>query len=350
MGALGPVVADASPELPGITAQDLLAKVQTAEVDGLSGTVRSATDLGLPALPGVDGGSQIPDLLTGEHTARVAFAGPDKARVAVLDEMAERVWTTDGKTAWAYDSAEREAVKVTLPARPATPARPKVAPEHEAYDPQAVAKKFLAQIDPTTKVEVTGTESVAGRDAYKLRLVPRTGKTTVGSVTLAIDSKTWVPLEVTVLPRTGKDPAVQLGFSSVSFDVPAASTFAFTPPKGVAVTEKKLPAITPKKADPAKPGAPKALPKTDPKKAADRPTVIGQGWESIVVLRDVKLPRGNAALDQLLANARTVQGSWGSGKILTSKMVSVLITDDGRVLTGLVTADTLAAAAPLAPR
>ena len=75
-----------------------------------------------------------------------------------------------------------------------------------------MAKKFLAAIDPSTKVEVSGTEKVAGRDAYKLRLVPKTDKTTVGSVTLAVDSKTWVPLQVTVMPRTGKDPAVQLGF------------------------------------------------------------------------------------------------------------------------------------------
>jgi outer membrane lipoprotein-sorting protein len=344
VGALGPVVADASPDLPGITAQDLLAKVQTAKVDGLSGTVRSAADLGLPALPGAEGESQIPDLLTGEHTARVAFAGPDKARVSVLDNMAERVLTTDGKTAWAYDSAKREAVKLVLPARPAAP---KVTPEREAYDPQAVAKKFLAAIDPSTAVDVTGTESVAGRDAYKLRLVPKTDKTTVGSVTLAIDAKTWVPLEVTVLPRTGTDPAVQVGFSSVSFDVPAASTFAFTPPKGVKVTEKTVPAITPKKHS-----TPKALPKADPKRpaTADRPTVIGEGWETIAVFRGVKLDPGNGPLAQLLTNARTVQGSWGSGKILTSKMVSALITDDGRVLVGLVTADTLAAAAPQAPR
>ncbi|MEV6286970.1 hypothetical protein [Kribbella sp. NPDC051770] len=340
MGALGPVVADASPDLPGITAQDLLAKVQTAKVDGLSGTVRSATDLGLPALPGVDGQSQLPDLLTGEHTARVAFAGPDKARVSVLDDMAERVWTTDGKSAWAYDSAKREAVKLTLPARPA---KPEVAPEKQAYDPQAMAKKFLTAIDPSTAVDVTGTESVAGRDAYKLRLTPKTDKTTVGSVTLAIDAKTWVPLEVTVLPRTGKDPAIQLGFSAVSFDVPAAGTFAFTPPAGVKVTEKTLPALD-------RPKAPKPLPKATPNKPAEHPTVIGTGWESIAVIRGAKLPTNNQALTQLLANARTVQGSWGSGKILTSKMVSALITDDGRVLVGLVTADTLAAAAPTAPR
>ena len=339
VGTLGPVVADASPNLPDITAQELLTKVQTAKVDGLSGTVRSATDLGLPALPGVEGGSQIPDLLTGEHTARVAFAGPDKARVSVLDNMAERVWTTDGKTAWAYDSSEREAVKLTLPARSS---KPQVKPE--SYDPSAVAKQFLDAIDPTTKVEVSGTEEVAGRDAYKLRLVPRTDQTTVGSVTLAVDSKTWVPLEVTVMPRTGNDPAVQVGFSSVSFDVPAASTFAFTPPKGVKVTEEKVPA----RKTPAQP--PKtAKPEKPVKPSGDRPTVIGEGWATVVAIKGVKTT-GNGPLDQLLANARTVQGSWGKGKIVTSKMVNALVTDDGRVLIGLVSPDTLVAAAPKAPR
>ncbi|HET6986916.1 MAG TPA: hypothetical protein VFI00_09880 [Kribbella sp.] len=346
MGTLGPVVADASPKLPDITAQNLLANVQTAKVDGLSGTVRSATDLGLPALPGVQGGSnQILDLITGEHTARVAFASPDKARVSVLDNMAERVWTTDGKSAWAYDSSKREAVKLTVPAHTA---RPEKAPQ--SYDPQAVAKQFLDAIDPTTKVEVNGTEKVAGRDAYKLRLVPKTDKTTVGSVTLAVDSKTWVPLEVTVMPRTGNDPAVQLGFSSVSFDVPSASTFAFTPPKGVKVTEEQAPAARelPKGATPPKAIGPKRV---KPGTAnADKPTVIGTGWESVAMIRGVQATTGNPALDQLLANAPTVQGSWGKGKVLTSKMVSALITDDGRVFVGLVTADTLQAAAAKAPR
>ena len=335
------MVADATPNLPDITAQELLAKVQTAKVDGLSGTVRSSADLGLPVIPGLQGGgNQITDLLRGEHTARVAYAAPDKARVSILDIMAERVWTTDGKTAWAYDSAAREATKLTLPAHQSKPE----ATRPQEYDPQAVAKQFLDAIDPTTKVEVSGTEEVAGRDAYKLRLVPKTDQTTVGSVTLAVDSKTWVPLEVTVMPRTGNDPAIQVGFSSVSFAVPAASTFAFTPPKGVKVTEEKVPA----RKTPAQP--PKTVkPEKPVKPSGDRPTVIGEGWATVVALKGVKAT-GNGPLDQLLANARTVQGSWGKGKIVTSKMVSALITDDGRVLIGLVTPDTLVAAAPKAPR
>ncbi|MDX6261878.1 MAG: hypothetical protein QOH84_3566 [Kribbellaceae bacterium] len=345
VGAFGPMVADASPDLPGITAQELLARVQTAKVDGLSGTVKSSTDLGLPTLPGMDGqASQFLDLLTGDHTARVAFAGPDKARVSVLDSMAERVLTTDGKTAWAYDSAKREATKVALPAHAA---KPEGTPEKQAYDPQAVAQKFLAAIDPTTQVEVSGTEKVAGRDAYKLRLVPKTDQTTVGSVTLAVDSKTWVPLQVTVMPRAGKDAAVQLGFSAVSFDVPAASTFAFTPPKGVKVTEEKVPSKAPGKQTPPilpKPGTPKkSVPSTD------RPAVIGEGWNAVVELRG-KAQTGNPALDQLLAKAPSVQGTWGSGKILSTKMVSALITSDGRIFAGLVTPEALQSAAAKAPR
>jgi outer membrane lipoprotein-sorting protein len=345
------VVADASPKLPSISAQDLLAKVQTAKVDGLSGTVRSATDLGLPAIPGMDGrdgmqgASQVLALINGDHTARVAFASPDKAKVSILDNQAERLWTTDGTSAWAYDSSKREATKLTVPAHKTTKPE-KALPQ--SYDPQAVAKQFLAAIDPTTKVQVSGTEKVAGRDAYKLRLVPKTDKSTVGSVTLAIDSKTWVPLDVTVMPRTGNDPAVELGFTSVSFDVPSASSFTFTPPKGVKVTDEKLPAkgdrphsVPPKLVKPTKPGTANA----------DKPTTIGTGWDTVAMIRGAQTSGlTGGPLGQLLAKAPSVQGSWGKGKIVTSKMVSALITDDGRVFVGLVTPDTLQAAAAKAPR
>jgi hypothetical protein len=253
--------------------------------------------------------------------------------------MGERVWTSNGTTAWAYDSQKREATKLNVPAG-AT--KPEATPE-KSYDPQAVAKQILSAIDPTTKVQVSGTVKVAGRDAYKLRLVPKTDKTTVGSVTLAVDSKTWVPLQVTVMPRTGSDPAVQLGFSAVSFNVPAASTFAFTPPAGTKVTDQKLPNRTPdSKATP-----PKNAPQQKP--SSEKPTVVGTGWESVAVMH-AKVPAGSGALDQLLANAPTVQGSWGTGKLLTSKMVSVLITNDGRVLAGLVPPSVLESAVAKAPR
>lgn len=351
--ALGPSVADASPDLPDITAQQLLANVQTAKVDGLSGTVRVNADLGLPALPGIGGGgpgaAELTELLAGKHTIRVAYAAPDKARVSVLDDMAERVLVTDGTTGWQYDSSQRRASKFAVPAHRDRAERPFTAP-----DPQSAAKQFLDAIDPTTKVTVTGTKSVAGRDAYLLTLTPRTDRTTVGSVTLAVDAKQWVPLRATVLPRAGGDPAVDVGFDDVSFAVPSASTFSFTPPKGTKITEGKeqgglrpdrgRPGIEPQ---PSEPKSSKPLPLRPEPDKGNAPTVIGKGWDAVVMART---GAPDQMVRQLLSKAPSVSGSWGTGKVLTSRMVSVLFTDDGRVFAGLVTPTVLEQAAAKAPR
>jgi outer membrane lipoprotein-sorting protein len=342
--AFGPAVADASPDLPDITAQQLLANVQTAKVDGLSGTVKLTADLGLPALPASMSGpsqSELTDLLSGKHTVRVAYAAPDKARVAVLDTMSERVLVTDGRTAWAYDSREHRATKSAVPAHPDRPARPQL-----AEDPQTLAKQFLDAVDPSTKVTVTGTRSVAGRDAYLLTLTPRTDRTTVGSVTLAVDAKTWMPLRTTVMPRAGGKPAIEIGFTDVSFATPDASTFAFTPPKGTKVTDDSDVAAVPNRPFRHRPDGMQQH-RDHPRGA---PTVIGTGWDAVVVTRWNADSSSDGVLRQLLAKAPSASGSWGTGKVLSSRMVSALFTDDGRLLVGLVPPSVLEQAAAKAPR
>ena len=342
-GVLGPVVADASPDLPDITAQQLLTRVQTAKVDAVSGTVRTTSELGLPAIPGglgpqAEGLSELTDLLSGEHTVRVAFAEPDKARVSILDTMSERVFVSDGKTAWAYDSSHREATKFAVPEH-----EKRTRPEPRATNPQELARQFLAGIDPTTQVTVTGTKSVAGRDAYLLTLTPRTDRTLVGSITLAVDAREYVPLRVSVHSRGQDEPAAEVGFTDVSFDQPKASTFTFSPPKGTEVTEHK--------AESKAQSRPEKTPRTTKPDQADRrggPIVVGKGWEAVAVSRWQRDSSG--MLGQFLANAQTVSGSWGSGKLITSRMVTALFTDDGRVLVGMVPGSVLeqAAATPAA--
>jgi outer membrane lipoprotein-sorting protein len=346
--AIAPAVAGASPDLPGITAQQLLANVQTAKVDGLSGTVTVSSDLGLPALPNGMGPSQsqLTDLLSGDHTVRVAYAAPDKARVSVLDTMSERVLVTDGKTAWAYDSREHTAIKKSVAAHPQRSARPET-----AQDPQTLAKQFLDAIDPTTKVTVSGTRSVAGQDAYLLTLTPKTDRTTVGSVTIAVDAKNWMPLRTTVMPRSGGDPAIEVGFTDVSFATPAASTFAFTPPPGTKVTDQGTDegnvTAPPNRPFPNKPDG------TRPPQrnlGGTPPTVIGTGWDAVAVTHFNADSSSNGMLRQLLAKAPSVSGSWGTGKVVSSRMVTALITDDGRLMIGLVPQSVLEQAAAKAPR
>ena len=345
--AVAPAVAGASPDLPGITAQQLLANVQTAKVDGLSGTVKVSSDLGLPALPDGMGPrqSQLTDLLSGDHTVRVAYAAPDKARVSVLDNMSERVLVTDGTTAWAYDSHAHTATKKSIAPHMQHSARPET-----AQDPQTLAKQFLDAVDPTTKVTVTGTRSVAGQDAYLLRLTPKTDRTTVGSVTIAVDAKNWMPLRTTVMPRSGGKPAIDVGFTDVSFATPAASTFAFTPPPGTKVTDNG----TDQGTEMAPPNRP--VPKPNGTRPPQRnlggtpPTVIGTGWDAVAVTHFNADATSNGMLRQLLAKAPSVSGSWGTGRVVSSRMVTALITDDGRLMIGLVPQSVLEQAAAKAPR
>jgi hypothetical protein len=86
--------------------------------------------------------------------------------------------------------------------------------------------------------------------------------------------------------------------------------------------------------------------------------VIGTGWLSVVTARldpsamagqqpvavsvgsqPAAVPAGpqSAVLRALLRSATPVHGSWGSGRLLRTSLLSVLFTSDGRVLIGAVT-------------
>jgi hypothetical protein len=50
-------------------------------------------------------------------------------------------------------------------------------------------------------------------------------------------------------------------------------------------------------------------------------------------------------MEQLLNALTPVSGTWGSGRLLDSKLLSVLVTNDGRVFAGAVDPSALYAAA-----
>src|SRR5262249_21282579 len=205
--------------------------------------------------------------------------------------------------------------------------------------PQDAAAAALAAIDPTTKVTTSGAGRVAGRSAYELDLQPRDTSSLIGRVTLAIDSKQHVPLRAQVFPAGSDKAAFQVEFTQVSFTRPDDAQCRFNPPRGATVIEEQA------KPDQTKPDQAKP----DQATTDEQPTIIGQGWTSIVI---AKLPpdalnsaapkdRQSFSLDAL----PKVSGSWGSGYLLTSKLFSVLVTDDGRVLAGAVRPDRLYQAA-----
>jgi outer membrane lipoprotein-sorting protein len=74
--------------------------------------------------------------------------------------------------------------------------------------------------------------------------------------------------------------------------------------------------------------------------ASAQPTVLGKGWLSVAVLPESAAvgagASGGNVLGALEAAATPVHGAWGSGRLLRTSLVSVLLLSDGRVLAGAV--------------
>ena len=321
------VAAAAPPALPDRTPQQVLELVAKAKsIDGFSGTVQQQSELGLPELPSTGAGSDSDtasslELITGDHTARVWVAGTTRSRVAVLDDMAERDAVRDGRSVWLWDSKKNTAVHVTVSGSSSS-----TGSEGTTRTPAEVADALLAEVGPTTATTVDTTQRVAGRDAYTLVLTPKTSATTVGSVQLAVDAATGLPLQVEVFARGASSPAFQTGFTSIDYTVPAASTFAFAPPADATVTTKTITA-------PAKRST-----RSSSGLGAD---VTGSGWDAVVEIPAGKVP---ASLDSNPTYLRLTTAVSG-GRVLSTSLVNVLRTDDGRVLAGAVPVSRLQAVA-----
>jgi outer membrane lipoprotein-sorting protein len=347
--ASGVLAADATPPLPDKTAAQLLVELQSAHVDGLSGTVVQKSDLGLPELPdvGVRGSAALTSLLSGSNTLRVWYAGEDKQRVALLGTLGETDIIHNGRDAWVWSSEDNTAVHYRLPA--ASTRDHDSSPVPSPVTPQQAADQALRALDPTTAVTTDGTARVAGRSAYELVLRPRDTRSLVGQVRLAVDADAGVPLRVRIYPRAaGSEPAFEVGFTRISFARPGDEQFRFTPPPNAKVREKSLGA-GPRAPDTA-PKAPKAPPPPLPPSGATEqmPATVGTGWTTVAVIPGVQISypaRGGAGWEQFVDRLPRVSGDWGSGRLLTSKLVSALLTDDGRLVVGAVGPELLYAAA-----
>ncbi|MEU4427925.1 sigma-E factor regulatory protein RseB domain-containing protein [Actinoplanes sp. NPDC024001] len=352
--AAGTIVASADPALPERTAAELLVDLQNADPDGLSGTVVQSSDLGLPGIAGLLGqaagsGGGLTSLIAGSNTARVWYAGDEKVRLALLGTDGETDVIRNGSDVWVWNSSKNEGTHAKLPADKQDP---KSLPTGVPSTPQEAADAALAAIDPSTKVATTGAAEVAGRDAYEMVLTPKDDTSLVGQVRLAVDAVEHIPLRVDVYAKNAVKPAVRVAFEQISFDVPDAEQFTFNPPPGAKVDE----AGTVFAPHGAKPDAvkPEARQGAD---AASEPKVIGKGWTSILTAKLPETPDAVAAdaakagaeesqmVQSFLNTMPKVSGEWGSGRLLSGALFTVLLTDDGRVFAGAVTPEALYAVA-----
>ncbi|MEU8512035.1 DUF2092 domain-containing protein [Kitasatospora sp. NPDC048722] len=375
IGLVPALAADSPPDLPSLTAEQVVAKALASDTQALSGTVSFSTDLGVPSQllgaaagglgaaagrggQGQGGSSADPQakllgLLGGDQTLRVAVDGPDRQRLDLLENMAGYTLIHNGDQGWAWDSSTNQAVHLTGQAAKHQGAEhPKAPLAGVPTTPQEAAKQFLTESASTTSVTVAGTAKVAGQNAYQLSVKPKQSGSTISEVRIAVAADNGVPLAVKVLGTDGS-AVLDVHFTDVSFAKPAAKTFDFTVPKGAKVTEHKA---DEKQADAGR--------GPDGRKEAGEQggtNVIGEGWTSVIAAHLPSAPAGtptsgangaeagkhggHGSFQNPAALAKSLGKPVAGGTLISTKVLNVLITDDGRVFAGAVTQSVLQNAA-----
>lgn len=302
--------ASADSQLTPMSPEQLLAAASTARVAGLSGTITQNASLGLPSfLQSSD--TPLLGLLSGRRSLRVWTAGESQQRVALVDTGGEYDVFHNGADVWQWDSEKQEATHTSV-----NPGTASGLPAGTS-DPRELAQTLLDAVDATTTLTTGPQQKVAGRNAYQLMLKPGGSGSRISSVTVSIDGETHMPLGVQVYgPSHSDGPVVDVSFLDVSFAVPSASMFTFVPPASATVTEKKAASTS---------------------SATSGARTVGSGWTTVLALPSVSALGLSSGVSSLVSSLLpAVQGTWGSGHLINSKLMSALLTDDGRVFVGAV--------------
>jgi outer membrane lipoprotein-sorting protein len=355
VAALQIPAAQASPDLPSRTPAQLLASVSNdAKVPPMTGTVVETASLGLPRLPQTGNPTSPASLLTGSHTMKVYYQDSEHYRLAVPQPGSETDFIANGSKMWLWESASNSVTEITPP--------PKGTVKHAApkamqtpLTPQQAADQVVAAVGKTTLVSVQANVMVAGEPSYQLVLAPKDQRSLVGKVVIAVDGKYGVPLRVQLYAKGAGSPAFQVGYTDLQWVAPDAANFNFTPPHGASV-------------DVVNPGQ-QAHSGAATKRNTSGFGTYGKDWLTVAAFPQKDLTQGfgtgsagsgkqpntfqsnnqgvsvssQELLNALLGSAKPVHGAWGSGTLVTTSLVSILMTG-GEVYVGAVQPSVLYAA------
>jgi outer membrane lipoprotein-sorting protein len=352
VAALQIPAAQASPNLPNRTPAQLLASVSTdAKVPPMTGTVVETASLGLPQLPQTGNPTSVTSLLTGSHTMKVYYQDSTHFRLSIPQPSSETDVIADGSKLWLWNSTDDSVTEFIPSAGSAKQAAPQVT--QAPLTPQQAANEVIAKVGKTTVVSDQANVMVAGEPAYQLVLAPKDSRSLVGKVVIAIDGKYGVPLRVQLYAKGASSPAFQVGYTALQWVTPAPSNFTFTPPHGASV-------------DVVNQGQAKSGTGTKPDTSGFG--TYGNSWLTVAALPQKDLAQGlgtgsassgkqstfqsnnkgvgvssQELINALLGSAKPVSGSWGSGTLVTTSLVSMLMTG-GEVYIGAVQPSVLYAA------
>jgi outer membrane lipoprotein-sorting protein len=389
-GALAVPMQANAVNLPDLTPQQLML-LMDGEVTGFSGTIIKTSDLGLPPLelssmmdeemiaemtekmpagfedfiPSLieqNALTQAVELIAGTHKIRV-YASEVGTRVQILDRMSQRDLIVNQNEFWIYDARKATAITGSFDYDLSEADKADMQAELKAQlddyaariqldisSPEAVANYLMEQIGETTEVSVGKDHMLAGRTAYQLIAQPNAANSLIESVVISVDSETGMALDVKVYSIEQDTPAFHVGFESISFETPDASMFSFTPPPGTTVETMEIPAELAAQLEAYK-AEYEAKGYTNEDNAAMRaelearysdqpkPAKIGEGWETVIFLPAMPQDVPMDLMENELFGDLMIQVA--GGKVFSTPVMNVLVTDAGAVYAGAVTIEFL---------
>ena len=183
-----------------------------------SGYAESAGGL---ALPVSDQLTSVADLFSDRTTMRVWWRGSRDNRIDVVTPSGETDVHRDATGMWTWDYGSTTATR--------TATSPLALPRPPDLLPSSLGRRLLSEALPRELSRI-GARRIAGRDALGLRLRPGQAAASVARVDVWVDRASGLALQVQVVAKGARLPALDSRFLDLSLTRPPASTTAFVPP------------------------------------------------------------------------------------------------------------------------
>ncbi|NNN19632.1 MAG: hypothetical protein HKL84_07235 [Acidimicrobiaceae bacterium] len=312
---IAPQVARAqTSNLAPVSPNQLVSWIQSDSPLPLTGTVSGTTSFPIPSASLLNG-SNPPSALSGSTTEsyNVWANGAGSFRSQQVTSGGEKDLYVNPGSVWLWDSSTLTATSEKASNGGTTAS--------SGSNPAATASGIINNLSAYSNISVSGSTMVAGRPAYTLSIIPTATDSLIGSIQIAIDGQTHVPVQVQIFPKDSTTPAASLGFVTLTFAPQSSSIFSFTPPIGAKVVDGTSTA-----------GAGSFSSGTG---ATGASKMVGTGFDSVVVVTpSAKMSSNLANIEKSLPKIATPTGT--SVSLYSTPIFQAIILSNGTIIGGAV--------------
>jgi len=283
--------------------------LQASHSIALNGTVTGTTSFPIPSASLLNGlNAQSASSGSTTESYNVWTNGAGSFRSQQVSSGGETDLYVNPGSVWLWDSSTLTATNEQPGSQPAA--------STPVSNPELAASQIIAKLSAYSTLSVSGNMMVAGQPAYTLSLVPTVSDSLVGSIQIAVDSQTHVPVQIQIFPKGSAWPAASLGFDTLAVASQPSSVFSFTPPPGATVVTA------------AKPSTSTGTGSTGTTK------VLGTGFDSVMIATpSAKMLSSLGAIEKLLP---TISTSSGVSHLYSTPIFQAIVLPDGTVVAGAV--------------